>query len=467
MRVIVVGGGISGLTAAFLARAAGHDAVCVDDGATAGGLIQSARIDGFLCEGGPQAVLDDAPDTLALIAAAGLEPRILRAAAEARRRFIYARGRLHPLPMSPPALLRSGLLSPFGKARLLMEPLIRKPRALPADDAETVAAFGARRLGKEAARTLLGTAVIGIFAADAQLLSAASSFPRVVALEHTHGSLFRGTMARRKSGHRPGQPLSFPDGLGELPAALGRRLGAGLLRSRALAIEPRARGGWRLTTEGIDGSGRRHLEGDALVLATGADTAAALLAPIVPEAATALSDLPTAPVAVCCLGFRDAPDNLGMDLAAYGFLVARGQSPRLLGCQYESSTFAGRAPPGAVLLRAILGGRGEGFEPGIVERTDEEIGARALSDLREIAGLQRQPDLVRVWRHPKGIPLYTPGHAARVSTVDGALRAHPGLFVLGHALRGVGVNESIRAATALARQVLSPASALPAASAES
>jgi len=456
MRIVVVGGGISGLTAAFLARAVGHDAVCIDAGPAPGGLIQSTRVDGFLCEAGPQAVLDDAPETLSLIAAAGLEPRIMRASEAARRRFIFACGRLQPLPMSPPALLKSGLLSPFGKARLLMEPLVRKPRELPADDSETVAAFGARRLGKEAARTLLGTAVIGIFAAEAGLLSATSSLPRVVALEHTYGSLFRGLMARRKSGRRPGQPLTFPDGLAELPRALAHGLGAGLLRARATAVEPRARGGWRVTVEAAEGGGARHLEGDALVLATDTDTTAGLLAPFLPAAATALTDLPTAPVVVACLGFRDAPDNLGMDLAAYGFLVARGQSPRLLGCQYESSTFSERAPPGGVLLRAILGGRGEGFEPGIVERTDDEIAARALADLGEVAGLRRQPDVVRIWRYPKGIPLYAPGHAARVATVDDAIRAHNGLFVLGHGLRGVGVNESIRAASTLVRETFKP-----------
>jgi oxygen-dependent protoporphyrinogen oxidase len=140
-----------------------------------------------------------------------------------------------------------------------------------------------------------------------------------------------------------------------------------------------------------------------------------------------------------------------VDLAAYGFLVARRQGPRLLGCQFESSTFPGRAPSGGVLLRALLGGAGADFEPEIVHRSDEEIAARALADLATVAGLKQSPDLVRVWRHPRGIPLYVPGHAARVSTVDAALRDHPGLHVIGHGLRGVGVNESIRAATDVIR----------------
>jgi oxygen-dependent protoporphyrinogen oxidase len=455
-RVVVVGGGISGLTTAYLARAAGHDAICVDPAGQAGGLIRSERHEGFLCEVGPQAVLDDAGDTMALLDALNLTSRAVRATPEARRRFIYARGVLHPLPMSPPALLRSRLLSPLGKLRLLREPFVRARRADVTDDAETVEAFGTRRLGREAARTLLNTAVIGIYAADAAEISLASAFPRLAALEREHGSLFRGVLAGRKRGKVPGRPLSFPEGLGEMTAALQQALGtAGLVRGRVASLE-RSSGAWRVH---IEGNTATTLDADAVVLTTDAETAARVLQPAAPAVSQALTGLPTAPIALCWLGFRDATgDNaLGMDLSAYGFLVARGQSEndvRLLGCQYESSIFAGRAPNGGVLLRAILGGSGAGFEPDIVDKTDDEIAARAIADLRTIAGLKRVPDFVRVWKHPTGIPQYRPGHAARVATIDDALARHTGLFVLGHAVRGVGVNECIRAATTLVRDRL-------------
>src|SRR3954469_6636765 len=172
MRIIVIGGGITGLTAAYLASRAGHDVLCIEPGQP-GGLLKTERHEDFLCEVGPQAVLDNAPDTLALIASLGLEERALRANPAAARRFIYTRGRLYALPSSPPALLRSGLLSWSGKLRLLREPFVRRP-ALPDDD-ETIAAFGARRLGDEAARTLLSTFVIGVFAGAADQLSLAAA----------------------------------------------------------------------------------------------------------------------------------------------------------------------------------------------------------------------------------------------------------------------------------------------------
>jgi len=461
MRIIVVGGGITGLTAAYLADRAGHDVLCLEP-RHPGGLLRTERHEGFLCEVGPQAVLDNAPDTLALITLLGLEERALRANPAAARRFIYARGRLHPLPASPPALLRSGLLSWSGKLRLLREPFVRRP-ATPDDD-ETIAAFGARRLGDEAARTLLSTFVIGVFAGAADRLALAAALPRLAAMERTHGSLFRALMQGRKRQRQDrssparavrARSLSFPDGISELPAALARALGTRLRQKRALGLAPRTGGGWRVTVEGAGAFPGAH-EADAVVVTTEAAAAAALLAPIVPEAA-GLRTIETAPVAVCTLGFRDVAQRpLNMDLNGYGFLVARGESPRMLGCQYESSTFPGRAPEGQVLLRCILGGMGPGFDPGVVERPEGQIIEDTVRDLKVVAGLAREPDFVRVWRHPHGIPQPRPGHLRMVAAVDAGLGRQPGLFLLGHAVRGVGVNESIRAATAFAAGLPSP-----------
>lgn len=471
MRLIVVGGGIAGLSAAYLAKTAGHDVVCLDGGERPGGLIRSERIDGFLCEAGPQAILDDAPDTIALLRALDLESRIAPALAAAKKRFIFLRGALRPVPASPVGVLRSGLLSPRAKLRLLGEPLVRRPRAADAQEMssdtlppeESLLAFASRRLGREAAERLFATAVIGIYAADAALLGARAAFPRLVALEQEHGSLLRGLMASRRAGRKPGHPVSFPNGLEELPQALARALGTDVIRARATDVERRPSGGWTVAT-----STSQSFDGDAVVIATELATAAALLRSLLPAVADHLSAIQTVPIALACLGFRDVtPERLGMDLAAYGFLVARGETPKLLGCQYESSTFAGRAPEGGVLLRTILGGFGRGFDPAIVEAPEAVIADRAVADLRTITGLRREPDFVRVYRYPRALPLVDAMHTARVRAIDGLLAAPrllaapaasatssaaappAGLHLLGQGLRGVGVNEGIRAAAAL------------------
>ena len=138
-----------------------------------------------------------------------------------------------------------------------------------------------------------------------------------------------------------------------------------------------------------------------------------------------------------------------MDLDAYGFVVARGENIALLGCQYETSVFPGRAPEGGVLLRALIGGS---FAPALVDADDGALASLAIGDLQRAAGLDRDPDFIDVWRARPGIPQYDMAHAARIATVDAAVAALPGLTVIGNALRGVGVNDCIRAATGSRRR---------------
>jgi protoporphyrinogen/coproporphyrinogen III oxidase len=440
-RVAVVGGGISGLTAAHLLAAAGQDVTLFDDGDEPGGLIRSARRDGFLCERGPQALLDGAPEVQALVASAGLTGRALTALPASRRRFVYVGGALRPFPASPPALFKTSLLSAVGKARLLAEPFIRRPAS--PDPDESVFDFVARRFGPEAARRAAAPALIGIYAGDATAISVRAAFPRLAEHEDRHGSVLRG-MFRSRGGSRMGRPISFPEGLAELPRALAAALGARLRPARVEQIAPRA-GRWAISAAGDT------VEAERVLLATPAAVTAALIAPLAPAAAQALRAIPSAPVAVVTLGFRaPPPGSMGMDLDAYGFVVARNEGVETLGCQYETSVFPGRAPDGAVLVRALVGGT---FNPGLVDRDDANLAAQVVGDLRRAAGLRREPDFVDVSRARPGIPQYERGHAARVAGLDADLTRLPGLHVIGHALRGLGVSASIRGATEAARQL--------------
>ncbi len=445
MRIAVIGGGISGLTAAHRLAAGGHDVLLLDDAAEPGGLVASTREDGFLCEHGPQAVLDGPDDVRALIAGAGLEARTVRAFPESRRRSIYVGGALRPFPASPPALIKTSLLSARGKLRLLREPFVRRGGGAEGGDDESVFDFVARRFGPEAAARVAGPALIGVYAGDAAALSVAAAFPRLVALERAHGSVLRG-MFRTRGASRLGRPVSFPDGLAELPRALAAALGRRRRAARARAIEP-GDGGWRVALDG------ETLDAERVVLATPAAATAALLAPHAPAAAEALRAIPHAPVAVVCLGFRPSatgtPD-LGMDLDGYGFVVARGEGIKLLGCQYESSVFPGRAPEGGVLLRALVGGT---FDPALVDADDGALAAQATGDLRRVAGLRRDPEVVRIFRARPGIPQYDRAHLQRVRAVDDAVARLPGLTVIGHALRGVGLGACIQAASSTARDI--------------
>jgi len=322
----------------------------------------------------------------------------------------------------------------------LREPFVRRGT----DDDESVFDFVARRFGSEAAERAAGPALIGIYAGDAAALSVRAAFPRLAALEREHGSVLRGMFRTRGTGGL-GRPVSFPEGLAELPRALAAGLGARRRVARATAID-RREGGWTIALE--DGAA---LDAERVVLATPAAATAALLAPHSPEAAQALRAIPHAPVAVVCLGFRGADAGaLGMDLDAYGFVVARGEGLSILGCQYDSSVFPDRAPAGGVLLRALCGGV---FEPQLVDADDATISGQVLGDLRRATGLRREPDVVRIWRARPGIPQYDRAQLARIRAVDDALTRLPGLAVIGHALRGVGVSACVSIATALVRDI--------------
>jgi oxygen-dependent protoporphyrinogen oxidase len=318
---------------------------------------------------------------------------------------------------------------------------------VPPDDDESVFAFGARRFGEEAARNLVSPAVIGIYATDADTLSMGSAFPRIAALEREHGSVLRGALARGRDGGA-GQPISFPEGLQELPQALAARLGARLVTAEATTLS-RQTDGWAI---GLGSGNPREIVADAVVVAAAAGPSAALLDPLAPVAARVLRSIPYAPAAVVSLGFQNVNGSLGMDLEAYGFIAARGEGIALLGCQYESSVFAQRAPEGGVLLRAILGGT---FDPSIVEKSDEIIVSQTLGDLRRVTGLDREPDFTLVWRHMAAFPQYRRGHAQQVAAADADLARFPNLFLLGQTLRGVGLNPSITAAAALAQRLSS------------
>jgi oxygen-dependent protoporphyrinogen oxidase len=238
MRVVVIGGGISGLVAAHRLKAAGRglDVQLLEAGPRAGGHAWTTREDGFVIEAGPNGVLERGgePELRDLARELGIEPKLREARAAARRRFILRRGRLHRAPDSPPTVLTTSLLSPLGKLRLMMEPWA----AAPAEGTEeTVHQFARRRIGREAAERLVDPAVAGISAGDSRRLSVHAAFPMMVEMEQSHGSLIRAMIARQRAAKAAGQAsgpklVGFEGGMATLIDALVEGLGPALRTGR-------------------------------------------------------------------------------------------------------------------------------------------------------------------------------------------------------------------------------------------
>lgn len=449
-RILVAGGGISGLSTAYalMQQEPALDVLLLERSPATGGNIRTERIAGYTCECGPDGFLDDAPETMALVRDLALEPRLQRSRDAARRRFIVRHGRLCEAPTSPGTLLTSPVLSWAAKVRLAGEPFAARR----VKDDESIHEFAVRHIGREAAEVLVGAMVSGIFAGDARALSLAACFPKMRALEDEYGSLVRGmaAMRRKRAGGGPAGPggrlTSFDGGMSTLVEALTAALGSRVRTSSAVeTIAPRRTGGYSIETA----AGR--LEADAVILTGPSVESASIVRPRDAVLADLLAGIPSAPLGVVALGYRAAalPDDGALN--GFGFLVPRREPFRILGALWETSIYPNRAPAGRVLLRVMIGGAGDADAVGL---GDEQLAEIVRRDLRGIMRIDAAPEFVRIIRHRRGIPQYVKGHLARISAIEERLRMHPGLYVAGSSYRGVSMNACIKDASATAVRVL-------------
>jgi len=435
-RTIVVGAGLSGLTAAYALIRSGMDAVLLERSQRPGGVVRTERRDDFLLEAGPNTVRST-PEIHYLVRELGLSGQMLVANPRAAR-YLDFRGRLLPLPSSPGAFLTTSLLSPGAKLRLLAEPF----RGRRSREDESVFDLFSRRLGPEVAERIVEPFVGGIFAGNSSLLEAAAAFPTLVRWERAHGSFLRGAFLERRA--RRGEPsapkglLSFREGLETLPRALARALGQSLrLATPALGIE-RRNGNWVVRTPAGD------FEGAGLVLAVPAAAASALIRPISAEASDALDGIPHPALAVLHLAWARA--DLMRPLDGFGHLVVPDPSRRILGAVWSSSLFSNRAPEGYALLTVFLGGA---RDPEAMGLSDEELAVVAARDLEAERVARGSPRVVMITRWDGAIPQYEKGHLRRIEALASAEAALPGLRFLGSYRGGVSVGDVVRNALTL------------------
>ncbi len=473
-RVVVIGGGVAGLAAAYRVRGEAErrsvdiDLSLFEAGPRVGGKIRSYRDGDWLCEAGPNGFLDNEAATMRLVDDLGLRERLLRSSDASRRRFLLRQGSLVEMHMNPVKFLKSPLLSTRAKLRMGMEYF--KPARRDSTD-ESVGDFGRRRLGREFTEVMLDSMVSGIYAGDVDRLSVGAAFPKIVELEQTYGGLFKGMLARQKERRQrlraakreAADRRAQEEGAQDRPVQAGP---SGVLHSfdegmqvpiDALAA---AVGDHCLRTEcGVARIARdSHLEihltsgetvaADVVIVALPSLAAAEVLHELVPEATGALRGIELAGVHVVCLGY--AADAVGADTDAFGVLIPRREGVRTLGSIFSSSTFTGRAPAGHLLLTNMVGGR---HDPAANDLSDEELVAQVRDDLGRALRLQGDPAYARVFRWARGIPQYELGHLDRVARAEGAVSQVPGLYLAGNSVTGVSFNQCILAAENLAQRV--------------
>ncbi len=460
---IIIGGGISGLALAhFLGL---HDRPgsweLWEAAERAGGTIGTDRIAGYSVDWGPNGFLDREPLTLRLVSELGLDSLLEPANKKSEKRFIVKDGRLHPVPFSPPLILKTGLLRPAEKLRIFAEPFIP---ARHDDGEESVFDFAARRIGRGAAETFVDPMVSGVFGGVARELSLPACFPIMRELEVRYGGLVRGMIARRrerskepakKDGHKSGGPAgpggwltSFKTGLDVLVEKLAGQLQPVLKTGRSVTRLVRRDNAWEVT----DAAGRKAFA-ERAVLACPAFAASEMLAGFDDELSRTFASIPYAPIVVVASGHKS--EDVGHPLDGFGFLIPRSQGLRALGSIWTSSIFAGRAPDGHVQFRSMLGGAGD---PSILELSDDQLWATLRREFAPLIGIKSDPAFLRVYRWKAGIPQFTLGHRERRARIERLASGHPGLYLVGNAYYGVSLNDCVKMAYSLAAKIKSETS---------
>jgi oxygen-dependent protoporphyrinogen oxidase len=438
--IAVVGAGLAGLAAAWTLERAGADVVLYEASGRVGGVVRTERVDGFLAELGPTSMSPPSGPASALLDEAGLGSELVTAAPTARRRYIVHRGRLVALPLSPPALMASPLLSFTTKLRVLAEPFAR---GAPLEE-ETVAAFARRRLGRQAG-AFAELATTGIFAGDPSRLSARYALPRLTAMEAQDGSLLRGLRARHRHGTTP-RTISAPrHGM----ATIAERLAAGVARLRCdRAVTGIRRDGRGWTVELRTAGGREQAQHDALLLAVPAHAYAVIAWPDELWSLGALAEIAHAPVAVLALGFRC--EDVGHPLDGFGVLAPAAEGLGVLGIIFSSSLFPDRAPDGHVLVTVLAGGV---RQPELAALDADALEARVRNDVARLLDVRGAPVFRRGARWPHAIPQPEVGHGRYLALADDAERAVPTIALAGSWRDGVAVGDALASGIAAAHRL--------------
>jgi oxygen-dependent protoporphyrinogen oxidase len=444
MRVVIVGGGISGLSAAYDLTRAGADCTVFEKQPRLGGVIETRTWENCTIDCGPDSFLSAKPEALALIKEVGLEGEVIGSNDHQRITYIQKNGRLVALPdgvmMIVPSkvmpLIKSPLLSWGTKLRMGLE-VLRRPGKISAPD-RSVADFVVDHFGRETLGYLAEPLLSGVYGGDPAQLSVASVLPRFVEMEAKYGSLVRGVMESKRSPSAGSLFRSLKSGMGKLVDTLSKGI-----RVRYEPVEA-VESGFRVR------AGGNWIEAEHVILACPSWSAAGLIGGLAPDLAQKLAEIPYSSSLTLSLIYK-APEFDGQR-AGFGFLVPKLERKRMAACTFVGTKFPFRAPDDRIVLRCFFGGIGD---EAVLGESDESLIAIARAELRNILKLTATPIFHTISRWPRSMAQYTVGHASRVRQIHDHLAGIPGLYLAGNAYGGIGIPDCVRSGRAAAKSILS------------
>jgi len=453
VRTVIIGGGITGLSAAYELVKAGREVTLIDAGKKLGGVIQTDTVEGCVLEGGPDSFLAAKPAANELIKEIGLGGELIGSNDGSRVTYLVKNGRLVPLPdglmmMVPTKILPvavSPLLSWPTKIRMGLE-YFHRPPAVPKPD-RTVADFIREHYGQETVDYLAEPLLSGVYGGSVEKLSVGSVLTRFVELENRYGSLTRGVLESRKRAPKGGTPAplfqTLKGGLAQLTDELVRRIAGKctVVAGTAEAVT-RVEAGYAIRVNG------ETVAADAVIMACPAWQAGALLRGVNERLAGLLEAIEYSSSVTMALGYRRA--DCGPIPPGFGFLVPSRERKTLVACTFVGAKFPNRVPDSHVVLRCFLGGAGH---EAILDESDEEMIRIVRTEIQALLGWNVEPAFTRIRRWRKSMAQYTVGHAARVGAMREILRELPGLQLAGNAYDGIGIPDCVRTGRAAARSV--------------
>jgi oxygen-dependent protoporphyrinogen oxidase len=462
-RVIVIGGGITGLSAAHRLSEIGRDKnlnleiTLLEKSDRVGGVISTTERDGFTIEEGPDSFITSKPWGLNLSSRLDLESELIETNREKRRTYILNRGRLVPLPegffmLAPTRImpfLRTPLFSWRGKARMLMDLVLPKN---PRPD-ESLTSFVTRRLGREALERAAQPMISGIYTADPDRLSLRATMPQILEMEERYGSVIKGMYqsyrSRKKSagvesGARYSLFVSYRNGMKTLVEALVKKIPAVSIKT-GVTVEgvKEAYDGWEVATgEGI-------LDAAGVVVTTPAYLTAGILENAAFECAALLREIEYASSAVVILAYKK--DDIEAALDGLGFVVPRLENSCMIACSFSSEKFPGRAPEGYTVLRVFVGGA---VRPDMYKMEDPRIIETVEKELSRILNIKSNPVFTIIKRYPEAMPQYHVGHGELVERIQREIKKLDGIEIAGNAFGGVGIPDCINSGERAAERLL-------------
>ena len=453
--IAIIGGGITGLSAAYHAQISFPDAkiILLESADRLGGVLQSDHIDGYTIERSADMFVTDPPHAFGVCKQLGKDDQLMETTPTGDRAFVAAGDSIHPVPsglslMLPndlDSVLDSALLDQGAKERFQQE--VDVPGRESEQD-ESLESFATRRYGRSVFEQLIQPLVSGIYTADPKKLSMNATMKRFVDMERQHGSLIRAAEKMKSSAHEK-QASGARYGLFRAPQ-LGMEQLVGWIVESLSSTECRLScsvdtiqktdAGWKIHTSGTEKADQPEvIDADAVVVATSARIAGNLLENVDRELAQMLATIQAASSAIVVMGVSE--NQIACSFDGYGIIVPAVLGRKVIATSFSSNKFAGRAPKGNMLIRTFIGGA---LQPELVELDDDALIKIATDELDATVGFSGQPELARVYRWRNCMPQYHLGHVERVASIQQMTQRHCGLELAGNSYRGVGIPACIQ-----------------------